>query len=204
MLRAGKGTVQKFGTLRLYNDDIESLYADADTMSADVEGHGPDILSCHDEGAFTRSINKSILSITQWQKLDENSYIFTLGMDSLQALLLLRELKRTLALPNIALTTVYTNPSVTALTDAVLCLSKLQQESKTYQERERAQRLSNSLKEYRGKIDQIPIPPTAIKETHKQVVMLTGSTGSLGSHLLQTLLASPVSHIPVSTEPPTA
>ena len=195
MLRAGKGTVQRSGTLRLYNDDIESLYADADTMSAVVEGHGPDILDRLDEGAVIRFINKSILSITHWQKLDENGNIFTLGMDSLQALLLVRELKRGLAMPNIALTTVYTNPSVTALTGAMLCFSKDQQESKTYQERERSQRLSNFLKEYQEKIDQIPIPPTAIKETHEQVVMLTGSTGSLGSHLLQTLLANPISHI---------
>ena len=195
MLRAGKGTIQRSGTLRLYNDDIESLYADADTMSADMQGHGPDILNCLDEGAVIRFINKSILSITHWQILDENINIFTLGMDSLQALLLVRELKRGLAMPNIALTTVYTNPSVTALTGAILCLSKDQQESKTNQERERYQRLSNFLKEYHEKIDQIPIPPTAIKETHKQIVMLTGSTGSLGCHLLQTLLANPISHI---------
>ena len=195
MLRAGKGTVQRSGTLRLYNDDIESLYADADTMSADVEGHDPQILNPLDEGAVIRFINKSILSITHWQKLDENSNIFALGMDSLQALLLVRELKRGLAMPDIALTTVYTNPSVTALTSAILRFSKDQQESKTLQERERSQRLSNFLKEYQEKIDQIPIPPTAVQETHEQVVMLTGSTGSLGSHLLQTLLANPISHI---------
>ena len=195
MLRAGKGTVQRSGTLRLYNDEIESLYADADTMSADVEGHRPDTLDRLDEGAVVQFIHKSIMSVTHWQKLDENSNIFTLGMDSLQALLLVRELKRGLALPNIALTTVYTNPSVTALTDAVLCLSKNQHESKAYQERERSQRLSNFFTEYQEKIDQIPISPTGIKETHKQVVMLTGSTGSLGSHLLQTLLTYPISHI---------
>ena len=195
MLRAGKGTVQRSGTLRLYNDDIESLYADADTMSADVEGHGPDILNFLDEGAVIRFVSKSIMSITHWQRLDENSNIFTLGMDSLQAILLVRDLRRGLAMPNIALTTVYTNPSVTALTDPILCLSNDQQKSKTYQERERSQRLSDFLKEYQEKIDKIPIQPTAIKETHEQVVMLTGSTGSLGSHLLQTLLANPISHI---------
>ena len=33
MLRAGKGTVQRSGTLHLYKDDIDSLYADADTIS---------------------------------------------------------------------------------------------------------------------------------------------------------------------------
>ena len=195
MLRAGKGTVQRSGTLRLYTDDIESLYADADTMSADVEDYGLDILSCLDELAVMRFVNKSIQSITHWQNLDENGNIFTLGMDSLQALLLVRELRRGLALPSIALTTVYTNPSVTALTDAVLFLSKDQQDLKASQERERTQKLSSFLKEYQEKIDRVPIPSTAIKETHNQVVMLTGSTGALGSHLLQTLLASPISHI---------
>ncbi len=195
MLRAGKGTVQRSGTLRLYADDIESLYADADTMSTDVEGHGLDTVDCSNQLDVTRFIDKSILSITHWQNLDEDSNIFTLGLDSLQALLLVRELKRGLAMSNIALTTVYTNPSVTALADAILCLSRDQQESKTSQERERTQRLGSFLKEYQEKIDQIPITSTAIKKTHNKIVMLTGSTGALGSHLLQTLLANPISHI---------
>ena len=195
MLRAGKGTVQRSGTLRLYADDIESLYADANTMSTDAEGHGPNTVDCLDNLAVSQFINNSILSITKWPKLDENEDIFTLGMDSLQALLLVRELRRILVTPDLALTTVYTNSSVTALTDAILRLSRHQQNSKASQEQERYQLLGSFFIEYQEKIDFITISPTAVQETHDNVVILTGSTGALGSHILHNLLANPITHI---------
>ena len=197
MLRAGKGTVQRSGTLRIYADDIESLYADADTMSGDRENQGLETIDCLDDSAVSHFIHKSVLSITKWPSLYENENIFTTGMDSLQALLLVRELRRGLGVPTVALTTVYTNPSVTALTNAILRLSRHQQDSMVSQEQERRQRLSNFFKEYQDKIDRLRmIPPTEVPETNNNVVILTGSTGALGSHILGTLLlANSVTHI---------
>ena len=196
MLRAGKGTVQRSGTLRMYADDIESLYADADTMYADVEGSDVQTVDRLDDLAVSQFIEKSILSISKWPSLDPTENIFTLGMDSLQALLLVREFRRGLAIPTVALTTVYTNPSVTTLTNAILRLSRHQQDSKASQEQERHQTLSSFFKEYQEKIDRLPIPSTEVQETHKNVVILTGSTGALGSHILHTLLlAQSITHI---------
>ena len=196
MLRAGKGTVQRSGTLRIYADDIESLYADADTMSGDREDQGLETINCLDDSAISCFINKSVLSITKWPSLDENENVFTIGMDSLQALLLVRELRRGLAVPTVALTTVYTNPSVTALTNAILRLSRHQQDSRASQEQERRQRLSSFFKEYQDKIDRLRTSPTEIQETNNNVVILTGSTGALGAHILDTLLlANPITHI---------
>ena len=196
MLRAGKGTVQRSGTLRIYADDIESLYTDADTMSGDRESQRPEIINCLDDSAISRFINKSVLSITKWPSLDENENIFTFGMDSLQALILVRKLRRGLAIPTVALTTVYTNPSVTALTNAIIRLSRHQQDSMASQEQERRQRLSNLFTEYQHKIDRLQKSPTKVQETSKSVVLLTGSTGALGSHILDTLLlASSITHI---------
>ena len=195
MLRAGKGTVQRSGTLRLYADEIESLYADADTMTADAETQGLDNLSCLDDSAVYQFIKKSVLSITKWPDLDDNKDFFTLGMDSLQTLLLVREFRRGLAIPSVALTTVYTNPSLSALTKAILRCSRHQQESKAFLEQERHQRIGILLNEYQEKIDRLPISPTAVQETPNRVVILTGSTGALGSHILHTLLANPIAHI---------
>lgn len=195
MLRAGKGTVQRSGTLRLYADEIESLYADADTMTADAEAQGLDSLSSLDDSAVYQFIKRSVLSITKWPDLDDNQNFFTLGMDSLQTLLLVREFRRGLAIPSVALTTVYTNPSLSALTKAILRCSRHQQESKAFQEQERHQRIGIFLNEYQEKIDRLPISPTAVQETPNRVVILTGSTGALGSHILHTLLANPITHI---------
>ena len=189
MLRAGKGTVQRSGTLRLYADEIESLYADADTMSADAESHGLDTVNYLDDSAVYQFVKKSVLSITKWPDLDDNENFFTLGMDSLQALLLIRRFRRGLAIPSIVLTMVYTNPSLTALTDAILRCSKYQQGSKVFQEQERHGRIGAFLEEYQEKIDRIPISPP------NRVVILTGSTGALGSHILHTLLAQSITHI---------
>ena len=196
MLRAGKGTVQRSGTLRIYADDIESLYADADTMSGDRGSQGLETINCLDDSAVSRFINRIVLSITKWSSLDENRNIFTFGMDSLQALLLVRELRQGLAVPTVALTTVYTNPSVTALTKAILRLSRHQQDSMASQEQERRQRLSNFFREYQDKIDRLRTSPSDMHETNNNVVILTGSTGALGSHILDTLLlADPITHI---------
>ena len=196
MLRAGKGTVQRSGTLRTYADEIESLYADADTMSGDSENQSLEPIDCHDDSAVLDFISKSLLSITKWPSLDENENFFTIGMDSLQALLLVRELRRGLELPSVALTTVYTNPSVTALTNAILRLSRHQQDSMASQEQERHRRLSSFFKEYQDKIDRLPKSATEVQETKNNVVILTGSTGALGSHILDTLLlAHPTTHI---------
>ena len=142
------------------------------TMSADAEGHGPNTVDCLDNLAVSHFINKSILSITTWPSLDENENIFTLGMDSLQAIILVHELRRILAIPTLALTTVYTNSSVTALTGAISRLSRHQQDSKASQEQERYQTLGSFFIEYQGKIDLIPISPIAVQETHKNVVIL--------------------------------
>ena len=196
MLRAGKGTVQRSGTLRIYADDIESLYTDADTMSGDRGSQGLETINCLDDSAVSLFINKSLLSITKWPRLDENENIFTFGMDSLQALLLVRELRQGLAVPTVALTTVYTNPSVSALTKAILRLSRHQQDSMASQEQERRQRLSNFFREYQDKIDRLRTSPTEMQETNNNVVILTGSTGALGSHILDTLLlVDPITHI---------
>lgn len=164
-------------------------------MSADAEDYGLNTVDCLDNLAVSQFINKSIVSVTKWQNLDGNEIFLTLGMDSLQALLLVRELRRTLTIPNLALTTVYTNPSVTALAKAILRLSRHQQDTKTSQEQERYQTLKSFFVEYQERIDSIPISLTAVRETTKSVVILTGSTGALGSHILHSLLANPTTYI---------
>ena len=93
MLRAGKGTVQRPGTLLLYKHDIDSLYADADTISTkdnEVEGIASDL--SYDN--VSRFVRESISSTTGWKTLDDKNDFFTLGMDSLHSRMIVRRIKQ--------------------------------------------------------------------------------------------------------------
>lgn len=197
MLRAGKGTVRRAETLRLYADELDSLYADADLISVkNGEGSPVSSVDFEDMRAVSQFIKESISSITNWQDFDDADNLFNLGMDSLQALTTVRKLKQGLAMPEVALSTLYTNPSVSTLTTALLQLSKQHQVSQTSDDQARLEARTTMIKEYQDWIDRIPIPSRIAKEPHAQNVILTGSTGSLGSYMLHALLDNPaVDHI---------
>lgn len=197
MLRAGKGTIQRAGTLQLYAKELDALYADAEVMGTEVGESFPSALATLDDiHAVSQIIKEAILSITGWQRLDEADNFFTVGMDSLQALVTVRKLKQTLAMPSIAVTTIYTNPSISALSSAILRLSKQHQDSHTSNEQALYRERSDMLNTSKGMIDQIPTPQRSAKLAHGNTVILTGSTGALGSHILHTLLANKaVAHV---------
>lgn len=197
MLRAGKGTVQRAGTLQLYANELDTLYADADMMSAEIgEEVSGTPRTYEDIHVVSQIVKKTISSITDWPEFEETENLFTLGMDSLQALMAVRKLKRGLTMPTIALSTIYTNPSVSALTRAICQLSQQDQVLQTADKQARYQERISMMKEYQDMIDRVPIPSRIAKETHDQIVILTGSTGALGSYLLHALLLNPaIAHV---------
>lgn len=198
MMRAGKGTIQRAATLELYAQELDALYADADVLSVGLDGEtsiGLGILE--DAYATSHFIRETVSSITNWLEFDDADNFFTLGMDSLQALRVLRNLKQGLGLPTIALSTIYTNPSISALASATIRLSTQGQERQISEKAALSQERSLLFREYQDLIDRIPIESNVAKEAQDHdIVILTGSTGSLGSYLLQTLLSNPaVAHV---------
>lgn len=197
MLRAGKGTIQRAGTLQLYAKELDALYADAEVMDAEVgENFQSALATLDDIHAISQLIKQAILSITGWQRLDEADNFFTVGMDSLQALVTVRKLKQALAMHSIAVTTIYTNPSISALSSAILRLSRQHQDSQTVNEHALYQERNDMLNTYKDMIDQISTLQRSAKLAYGNTVILTGSTGALGSHILHTLLANKaVAHV---------
>lgn len=191
MLRAGKGTVQRCGTTRSYAAEIGALYRDADTMSADVDA--PDTVTSGDldKSLIKKKIRHFILDSTNRKTIDDSDNFFALGMDSLQALVLVRKLKQSLVMSSIALSTIYTNPSVDSLTDAIIQLSDQTRTSETSSEQEHLRGRKALFEEYRAKMDRISLRPETRAKYDQEVVILTGSTGALGSYFLDNLLRNP-------------
>ena len=196
MLRAGKGTVQRSGTLKMYAKEIDALYADADAMSVVNGGEVTRISGKLDDENVSRFIRETILSITGWEELADTDDLFALGMDSLHALMAVRKMKQGLALPTVAPSTLYTNPSISALTGTILRLADVQNISSLARQKSGLLTRKGLLRDYQTKIDRIAVPLKPKTEERPEVVVLTGSTGTLGSYILDSLLANfGVAHI---------
>ncbi|KAI0483789.1 acetyl-CoA synthetase-like protein [Xylaria cf. heliscus] len=184
-IRSGKGTIQRPGSLAQYTEDIDKLYRNAE-LSQDDTISGTIYTANTQE--VTSLIQDAIQKITGWAILDKSDSFFDRGLDSLQALQITRALRRALHSPDFALSTIYQNPTVEQLTAAVL-----ERDNKA-DEREMMEPL---LITYKGLIQQIPVPKTLNPvELDSIDVLLTGSTGSLGTLILRALLDRPgINHI---------
>lgn len=126
-------------------------------------------------------------------------------MDSLQALLITRDLKQGLANLEIAVSTVYTNPTVLSLANAMSELSAMSKQSQIFHEQTRQQAIEATLQEHKNSMDnlvndlqtkRIRSSATGTAENKNHTVILTGSSGALGSYLLEVPLKTPfVSHV---------
>ncbi|KAI1340838.1 acetyl-CoA synthetase-like protein [Xylariaceae sp. FL0016] len=135
-IRAGKGTIQRAGSLIQYSAEIDQLYANVDADNVSM------------------SIRDAILSTTGWTSLGDSESFFDRGLDSLQALQVARAMRRVLHQPNYTMSTIYRNPTIKQLTANILA-------------------------------GEAPID-----------VLLTGSTGTLGTLILRTLLDRPgIGHV---------
>ncbi|KAL8847954.1 MAG: hypothetical protein Q9221_007019 [Calogaya cf. arnoldii] len=183
MMRAEKGTVQRAGTLQAYQEEIEALYRDSDQLSGDTNTHTVHLLENADETTLLRYIKETILSITGWAEVADKENIFATGMDSLHAILLVHN-------------TLYTNTSPAALARALLAMRNEHDESQSTHKKDRLANREGLLQEYTRKIDQLPLPSSRGKAASSRIIVLTGSTGALGSYILRRLLADPtVQHV---------
>ncbi|KAH7310811.1 NRPS-like enzyme [Stachybotrys elegans] len=179
MIRTGKGTVQRAATVVMYADELEKLYQDAEAV---IEEPG-NVTHLHDNDAVTSAVRNAILSVTGWPSLGDSESLFSRGLDSLQALGVTRALRREFCFPTFGLSTVYKNPTVEELAAILL---------------ERQAPVSNNgpmaslLSTYTGLLKEIPVSkPREYTPDAPVDVLLTGSTGYIGTYLLDTLLRRP-------------
>ena len=187
MSRAGKGTVQRKATLASYSAEIDALYSDADNM------RDREAFVKLDINNLEQSVLQIITSTSSIAELRAEDDLFSRGMDSLQVIQTVRLLKLGLeytgvSADGLAPSTVYTHPTVAKLTAAVKLLTQESRITKKADEEARVERMRSMLEKYS--------PPPNTKEAwtgrrknSPQVLMLTGTTGALGSYLLEALAA---------------
>ena len=167
-IRTAKGSVMRQASYRLYQNEIELLYATDDIQTL-AELNDTQVMH------ILRNALRSVLG-SRAEALADDTNIFGLGADSLQVL----QLRQLLRSAGIVCTTgmIYRNPSMNLLLRAV----RRNCDCTTVSREERMSAMIHRFSKFtQGKV---PSGPRAMTGC----VLLVGSTGSLGTYLLHELL----------------
>ncbi|KDQ13755.1 hypothetical protein BOTBODRAFT_160018 [Botryobasidium botryosum FD-172 SS1] len=189
-----KGSVRRGITLDLYNSEIEAAYAAVESSSqTDIESP-----SVWDAVATAEFVRRAVVSVLG-HEVQDNDDIFQHGGDSLQATwirnTILHALRKSgVPVNNVPHNFVYAAPSISELTKYVLALAQasVDESGGTSSEREgrRTQELDDMVAKYTTNFPHHNPAPNA-RAPESEVVLLTGSTGALGTAILAGLVALP-------------
>jgi aryl carrier-like protein len=184
MLRAGKGTVQRQLTLDMYSTELDTLYDANDQLLSDTMNIDE---SSRDVEEF---VKKTIYEATEidTRNISTSADLFQLGLDSLQVSVIERRMRLFLAQRGVEATfdsrKLYANPTIAALTRLLLSLMGVDDDLEMS---EGCGVSIQTLLDLYG--EDLPMSARDPREvtTENTVVLLTGSTGSLGSYILDVL-----------------
>lgn len=191
--RAGKGTIQRAAAVKLYAEEIDKIYEEQDQTS-DTEVPS---VSVESEEALTASIQDIFQSKLGAKGLEPDKDFFAGGVDSLQVINATRLLKAGLEAAGfhldasvLATRAIYGNPTPRRLARYVLSALRSGGESSPEGEEEHElQAMKSFWRKYTSDLQRPGRRPDAAEEN--QTVLLTGSTGMLGSYMLDLLVRSP-------------
>ncbi|KAJ4022702.1 hypothetical protein NW766_001749 [Fusarium irregulare] len=181
--RAGKTTVQRAATVKLYEQFIKNLYEKA-------QGGGDDTTVALDL-ANEEALAQSIVTVFQTRlgvaDLEVDRDFFSAGIDSLQIMNVTKILKIALQAANIDAThfeprTVYQNPTAKELAGYILSGSP--DATKEIKETE------SLISKYTENLPAVKSGKT-LPADENQTVLITGTTGSLGAYMLHDLCSLP-------------
>ncbi len=198
MIMADKGSVKRAGTLKAYAEEIDRIYANADDASL------PTIkLDAHDQDALTKGLQELLVGTLGLEAIAPEQDIFAIGADSLQVMNLVRQLRTAFTAQEgegmipihlISPKIVYANPTAAKLANALHQMTGHSAESSEKLEEQRIKNMEEMLTKYSEGLPKAltnGFDGVDVEEADdKLTVVLTGSTGSLGSYLLDALLDS--------------
>jgi hypothetical protein len=176
-LRAAKGTMQRGVTVKLYSQEIDEIYTRSEEGQDMVDQ--PKIDVHQDLESLEAELRALIESVVRITGLESGRDFFAMGMDSLHVMTLVRLLKNVLVgIPHAKINSrlIYSNPSLASLATSLKSMVSGMNE---VQASSREEEMLKVLDHFTSQL------------SRQLVVILTGSTGSLGSYLLHTFLSSP-------------
>ncbi|KAM3075334.1 hypothetical protein ACMFMG_007227 [Clarireedia jacksonii] len=178
--RAGKGTVQRKLALHLYQTELDSLYQDAIDGSSSKEKP-----SLNTADNLLSIIQSCVANLEGFQSVSSSDNFFEMGMDSLGVISLTRALNSSLKARNpnckpVFQFMIYENPTIDSL---ALALGQ----SCTADDRNH-EAMQRQYDKYAIDLPIVARPQTP--KTGETTFLLTGSTGSLGSYILESLLST--------------
>ncbi|KAL4803729.1 hypothetical protein BDV18DRAFT_162739 [Aspergillus unguis] len=173
-----KGTTQRRAVNNDYKEEIDAIYASA------AENEVENLPSVLDQPNITQWVHGKIAALLQRPDIKDSEDFYAAGLDSLQTVQLATTLGTALA-TTITQQQIYAHPTIGQL--AGLLVSVLNGGGET-SSISRADRIANLVAKY---TDNLPSPREQPPTPENQTAILTGSTGSLGTYLLNVLLQDP-------------
>ncbi|KIP06549.1 hypothetical protein PHLGIDRAFT_106815 [Phlebiopsis gigantea 11061_1 CR5-6] len=190
LARTPKGSIPRGPNVELFGAQIDALYDRADTLQAEP-------LPLDDLGALRDAVRRLVHGVMRGVVADGDNF-FEKGMDSLQATMLRRRLAAAMGasarggaqeIPPLPMDIVYANSSI-----AMLCVELRTMWSDGAKGQDRLEILQEVKEEYVKKVLALQSSSTAqdvdVHSTNEKIVLLTGSSGSLGSAMLYELVSS--------------
>lgn len=208
----GQGKIQRLQTYKRYEQDFEDLYQAAENFDEQLgmalEGDISDLskVDFGDRSSIRQWLQELITETAEIDKLDGEDAFFEVGIDSLHVIRLVRELKfqaklsgsKTLTPDLLSPGTVYAHPSLDELSNFLFKQAGLANQNidSAYQSEDESED-DSKLSYMESLLDKYVQSLTTIRKSReaptaqRKTVILTGSTGSLGSYLLNELNNDP-------------
>lgn len=195
--RSQKGTVQRRLTLDLYEKELNALY-DVDKQNSELHLERPRM---QDPRSLQERLHHSIDIVTGWD-VDSASDLFSLGMDSLQVLKLVKEINSTLlkadtSIEKVSAKTIYSYPTLEKMAVEIRRIIALQAPKKANRTSDSSGGVENMQKLLSQTLKDLPINTRHVskgRSTDQICIVLTGSTGHIGSYIFNSLLSNPKVH----------
>lgn len=215
-LRTPKFSVRRSATVELYKDEINELYRQVESDSdAPDRTDVPENMNLQDLSSVPEFVQQLVGNVTGWSATPASDVdLFMLGMDSLHVVRIVRAIKAALRddtdggqIARITSKIIYENPTIQSLTRALSELAKSQASSGTANnstegtvELCREQKLQQIIDRWchgwHAESETVTNGTNGVRESGTEelnhwTVILTGSTGSLGSFILEALISDP-------------
>ncbi len=202
--RVGKGTIIREQILKTYEDEIEAMYSDESSAMRD-KSRVPKIRSVEDLQDIKTFVQACLASVFETSKeggrnISAQDDFFVHGLDSLQTVELSHALRAGLRssargdLSWLSSKTIYANPTTEALSRSLK--SRLSTGAESLDEADESHRIARMSSMVEKYIDSLPRRTSHQSDApspqiNALAIILTGSTGTLGINILQTLLLAP-------------